>query len=280
VILAFSANDNYRLGLGVTMLSASFAAAKKDTLIYFHLLCLADEAVGCRNFAERMQIPRVEIRLSRRISSVVNTQRKNIHVSSRHNLMHHLDFADLFPNLDRAIILDTDVLVTTDLFELDNECGPFANLNDCTSPSKQLCVSAGRTRFHYHAYYKCRAIKPKHNFFGVGIHISNLEAFRHCRRRQQMLNFLEDQTCGKKITGTKMLYNLIFDESMIANVSERWNTTPDLQQGENCISGIIHFSGLRKKPWDLSTTNVSNAATATCLHQWRTYARNVEVRLL
>jgi len=158
---------------------------------------------------------------------------------------------DLFPQIEKIISMDTDMILNEDIARLWDESdttrfGIAAPRSDTAKiigsylHKESVNILKGRVNFD-----------PQETVFGCGLFVTNLSYWRQNNIVQRiedllMLNnktsFIENQTLKKS------LINLVFHKNFFI-LKPHWNanTCSTKEQEE---SFVIHFSGFQGKPWD------------------------------
>lgn len=150
-----------------------------------------------------------------------------------------LFIADMFPEYDKAIYIDSDVVITGDISELfdtdigDNFIGACTDLSANDVPSLAAYME------------EVVGVNPS-GYINSGVLLMNLEALRRRRFSEHFLSLLEkyhfdsvapDQDYINAICNGKIHY-----------LDEKWNTMPNERRKTSESPKIIHYN-LFSKPW-------------------------------
>lgn len=183
----------------------------------------------------------------------------------------------LFPNVEKVISLDTDIVVNADLQELWEE----ADVREVGIAAP--CSGNGWHLGHYLRWYdnpilNSSDVDMSRKVFGGGLFVANLTTWRDMQIAEQIEMWGEIQAQKPVIQKTlkKMLLNMIFNRHYL-RLSWRWNAG-------NCLSirtladarsqSVIHFSGKAGKPW--SDTEEGADCTLEMKQFWREYFEAVK----
>lgn len=161
----------------------------------------------------------------------------------------------LFPNLDSIIVLDADILVQRDLYELQHQ-----NLEGSVIAAAMDPLA---TMFKYKASYKnhdvCKSL-PIHPFYiNSGVIVWNLKALNKINNAKILSDAIVDPRCFA--CPEQDLINIAYINK-IKNISTSWNFLPTFPKIKNSGTGhvqnnyynrnfmpfIIHYMG--PKPWE------------------------------
>lgn len=174
-------------------------------------------------------------------------------------------FFDMFPEIDRAIYLDWDMIVQDDIFKLEEDYNDKNNMIISEINDKPILLTIFRSKFNYNPFARKFYKKLYEKIISV---INNLEITLEKIKSTKNFNsgfFIvsNDQFSGEKLKtfirtlitvqkkfecfnfGTQVVQNLINLDNR-KYVSKLWNCTPN----EKTINDtkIIHWNGLNK-PW-------------------------------
>lgn len=159
-------------------------------------------------------------------------------------IYYRLFIAELFPNLDKALYLDADIVVLDDISSLykvdlgDNYLGAVRDdvINSCQE-------------FKDYAF-KALGISPK-NYFNSGILVMNLKKFRD----DKILNKFLDALCKIQfIVAPDQDYLNVICQDKVKYLDVNWNVAPLSNVLITEKVKLIHYK-LTAKPWHYETIN-------------------------
>ena len=152
---------------------------------------------------------------------------------------YRLFIPNLFPELDKALYLDSDIVVTGDIAELyDVEMG-------------ECLVGAVRDEFVYsneilRSYVENRVgHKSSEHYFNAGVLLMNLKEMRRVRFEEMFLRLLEEV---KFDVAQDQDYLNVICKDKVVYMDSSWNFMPLPYATKPEIVNLIHFN-LDNKPW-------------------------------
>lgn len=150
---------------------------------------------------------------------------------------YRLFIPELYPQLDKALYLDSDLVLCRDVAQLyDVELG-----NDLVGAVPDGVV--GNVE-EFQLYVKNRlAIHNAHRYFNAGVLLMNLDAMRRCDFSQRFLELLNTVTFR---VGQDQDYLNVLCQNRVRYLGFEWNTMPTgISEG---VPGLIHYN-MDAKPW-------------------------------
>ena len=174
-------------------------------------------------------------------------------------------FFRTFPEVDRVVFLDWDMIVQTDIFNLQNEYNNKDNLVVAQLNEKTLILSIFRSKFNFNPFARklysklynkiFKAISsidiPSEKFknvknFNSGFFIISRDHWEENNLKEFILSLISVQKeYGCFNFGTQVVQNLMNLDNRIY-IDREWNITPIY--GQSNKSNIIHWCG-HTKPW-------------------------------
>ena len=149
--------------------------------------------------------------------------------------------AELFPEIDKALYFDADLLVLSDLAELWS-----VNIHTaCVAGSHKAYITT-----QFPGYKKSIGLEDKDVYINSGVMLMNLKRIRQLGKTDELLRNAKDLKDVVKIQDQDII-NITFKDE-IALFDKRYNYT-DSDRRENPIAKdevkVIHFN-TANKPWD------------------------------
>ena len=174
-------------------------------------------------------------------------------------------FFRTFPEVDRVVFLDWDMIVQTDIFNLQNEYNNKDNLVVAQLNEKTLILSIFRSKFNFNPFARklysklynkiFKAISsmdiPSEKFknvknFNSGFFIISRDHWEENNLKEFILSLISVQKeYGCFNFGTQVVQNLMNLDNR-TYIDREWNITPIY--GQSNKSNIIHWCG-HTKPW-------------------------------
>ncbi len=232
-------SDKYMPYVSVLLVSA-LENINKNYKLFFHILTedIRQETINKVEMLKRHYDFDIEYKylnagLSFELPYCVNT-----HIDSK-IVYAKLMISSLFPNLERAIILEGDMIVTGDLSELWS-----INIDN-------YCIAAAKD-----AWYKCHRTPETNPYFNTGMFYANLNKWREINFEQRAIELaptmelkFPDQDLFNAIFKDKVLY-LDWCWNAATCVYEKWFNVLDEAEKEQMVSNhkILHYIH-KIKPW-------------------------------
>ncbi len=243
--LALSSDDNYVVPTGVTMQSV-IANRAPSTRLHFHIMLFEVSAENHR-LLESFSGPDVQVSLLDATEADFPNCRVKEGVYWTLPVWFRLRYASFFPELDKVLALDSDMIVREDLTPLWET--DVSRVYSAAVPSRQDPAEVA-------AYLGLPQIK------GVCLNpatsLMNLKKFREDNIEQKCFDFLNAHYDRLKFNEEDILNNVLQDQRL--SLDERWNLMPmrfyarlgkekyRLLKQEQEKAAILHFS-CRSKPW-------------------------------
>ncbi|WP_125584047.1 glycosyltransferase family 8 protein [Levilactobacillus cerevisiae] len=236
----FSINDAYAPFLSVALTSIVDHAAPTNQ---YEIIILCDD-LSQANQAKLAQsaTPNVQIRFAPMADSLKG-QLSGEHMKLRGNMFtltiyFRLFIAAMFPQYDRAIYLDADVVTTTDLANLFNQ--PLGNNLVGAVPDTFAADNAQSV-----AYVEQHLGLPIADYFNSGVMLLNLKQMRAEKFNEKFMHCLTDYHVDF-IAPDQDYLNLLC-RNRVAHLDRGWNVMPTTQTRVTAPQ-ILHYS-LFGKPW-------------------------------
>ncbi|MBO5316662.1 MAG: glycosyltransferase family 8 protein [Clostridia bacterium] len=154
-------------------------------------------------------------------------------------IYYRLFIAEMYPEIEKAVYIDSDVVLLGDIGELyDTDIGEKL-IGACRDSSvagvPELC------------YYMEEGVGvPRNEYVNSGVLLMNLAALRKCRFEEHFLTLLSTYSFDT-IAPDQDYINAICN-GKIYYLDEKWDTMPNEGYAENTEAGLIHYN-LFSKPW-------------------------------
>jgi len=221
--IVFSPDENYAVQAGVAVLSILYHSSEHERFHFYFLQgerklsdqsrAKFDQVIKAYNAA----LTYVEVDVTRLLKFV------NSGPASFISAYYRMIIPELFPDLERCLYLDCDLLALGDLAELWDTVKPdtgIAAVSDCN-------IDRDRDRLK-----KYEAIK---RYFNTGVLLMNLRRWRECDRTESCLQLSADPTMHR--FADQDILNVVFCDDVIF-LHPRWN----ILGGQKSIA--------RNKEWD------------------------------
>lgn len=152
-----------------------------------------------------------------------------------------LFIADMFPEYDKGIYLDADVVVTTDIaqmFGLDLHGNYLGGCMDTYLADSPVTI----------AYVEDAVGVPMQSYINSGVLLMDLAALRQCNLGDRFLALLQQYDFDTIAPDQDYINALVHDH--ILRLDQTWNTMPTLPTMNQALTrpNVIHFN-LFAKPW-------------------------------
>lgn len=230
VNVCLACDDNYAKYAGVTVASI-LANAKQDDLINVYIL---DGGVSEKSKAEILSLDKIH-KCNISFITINNNDYKDFENIKTHSYIsiptfYRLKIASLFPNLNKIIYLDCDVIVNSAISELFN-----INIEDF--------AAAGVKDLNK------KLVRQNPNYVNAGVMLINLDYWRKYNVESELLNFTKNNI-DKISLGDQEIINCCLSDK-IKIIDDEWNVQSSNFTNRSSYTHspkIIHFvSG--KKPW-------------------------------
>lgn len=252
IAVVCGADDNYAMPLAVMARSILAELDRSQTLLLF----IIDGGIKKHNkqkILKSLDLTRCSVEWLEPPSDLLKNLKLTKYFSVA--MYYRLLIPELLPQLDRAIYLDCDLLVTVDLKKLWD-----------TDLEDNYLLAAADTGFHYAAsgLLDCRkfSIPPDWKYFNSGVLVLNLKKWRADEIGPKIIQFIDQHPEDMRLPDQDGL-NIVL-AGQWGELNPRWNQTPciykypswsdspfDQETYNNVISDpwIVHFaSGF--KPWN------------------------------
>ena len=239
----FATDDAYAPALGVALRSL-LDNAKGDNDIRIHVMStsLSEEnrATLSAIVAERATIHFVNMR--ERVAPLADRLCLRDYYSVATYL--RLFISEMYPEYDKALYLDCDIVVTGDIAELYG------------APTDDVLVAAVSEDVMWRIDVFGRYVEtlfsiPRREFFNAGVLVMNLDRFR----RDRILERFLDLSAKRRFVVTQDEdYLNVLCRGAVRLLPDEWNTSP-LEEGE-VTPKLIHYK-LDRKPWHYTDVRFS-----------------------
>lgn len=241
VPIFFTIDDKYAPYMGVALYSLmENADPKYDYTVYVIYQDLSDEnrkqITGmCRNNFEI-----IFKQMSDTIHGISNDKAGKLRCDySTYTIYYRLFIADMFPQYDKGLYLDSDIVVPGDISEL---C-----LTDLQDNILGACADMSVSGVEVIAGYMENAVGvDKDKYINSGILLMNLKKMRKINLSQHFLNLLNTY-CFDNIAPDQDYLNAMCDGNIL-HLDKVWDVMPLHDQPEISSPKIIHYN-LFDKPW-------------------------------
>lgn len=281
----YSCVDNKNIDkIFVLFYSCYLNCSKKNDLKFFLLIEKEQENIKIPTPLEnKISIKSLESLKLKNWNPLISEFQKNFYIQGHkcNNIMNFARFFifKAFPEIDRVIYLDWDMIVHKDIFLLEESynsknlvasesnniafstiCGNIANLDrrnfQILNAKKIIDSSVFKTDYdkikkaiilkYNNLIYKITNIKnaAKNKSFNAGFYIVSKETFNEKKLFNLIVKLVEIQKEEKVFRfGTQIIMNLLSINNLTL-VDPKWNNIPDIN---NFIS---HWNGFSSKPWE------------------------------
>ena len=144
----------------------------------------------------------------------------------------------LFPQYDRGIYLDCDIVVTGDVAELYNV--PLGDNTLAAAPEEVMGMIDV-----FGTYVEAVLDIPRDEYFSAGILVMNLEKMRRVSLEEQFVELLGRRTF--RVTQDQDYLNVLCRGDVLL-IDTSWNKTACREAGEAASVNIVHYK-INWKPW-------------------------------
>ena len=228
--ICFAVNKDYIAQLDVTLTSIFCNKNTNDELNIYILTDNLKENIKQFFIRKYKQIKFIEIDEARFKDYPLVTQ-------SSLSVYYRLILPSLFPQLDKILYLDCDLVVTSslkDLYHLEIEDYLLAAVEDIGIP-----------KYLPHHLTKLDINK----YFNAGILLLNLEKLRTEDFENKFHSYIQKNNTNLLFQDQDVLNVLCQNNVLFIDSKYNQQITPQNQDSKQCISTILHYAG-SKKPWN------------------------------
>ncbi len=233
----FAVDDNYVPYLAIALRSLiDNASPKYDYRIHILIDTLEEKN---RQALLTMQTEYVHIEFVS-VSGMLREMCTRLHIRDYYTQATYYRFfvPEIFPQYDRGVYLDCDIVLTADVAEL-YRCHMGQNLVAAATDEVITDVEV-------FARYSEQVLHiPREEYFNAGILVMNLRKMREVQIKQQFADLLSVRTypvAQDQDYLNKLCYGRTY------RLSEKWNKTPMPDSDRRDIPKIVHFK-INFKPW-------------------------------
>lgn len=236
-----ASDENYLPYLSVTVKSIDLHSSD-DNIYDVYILCdgLTDEGLGRLSALELRNTKITVVNVTSAIGSMRSLLKRRLRDYYSESIFYRLFIADMFPHLDRAIYIDCDTVLVTDIAELyDTDMGD--NILAAVADESIPCVPA------FCDYVESWVGVPVHRYINSGVLVINLDAFR---REHIFRRFAESvATTNPETIAPDQDYLNYLCRGHIHYLDGVWNKQPK-RDNPTPVDEIklLHFN-LYEKPW-------------------------------
>lgn len=281
----YSCIDNKNINkIFVLFYSCYLNCSNKNEIKFFLLIEKEQDDIKIPSFLEnKIFIKSLQSLNLKKWKTIISQFQKHFYIQGHkcNNIMNFARFFifKAFPEIDRVVYLDWDMIVHKDIFLLKDVysskklvaarsqnvsfstiCGNIANLDKTNFHilNAKKIIDSSIFKIDYNKIkkniiskydnliYKVTKIKnaSKNESFNAGFYIVSKETFDENKLFTMILKLVEIQKEEKVFRfGTQIIMNLLSINDLIL-VDSKWNNTPDIN---NFIS---HWNGFSSKPWE------------------------------
>ncbi len=234
----FAADDNYAPFLGVALHSLIENASPE----YQYNIHILTEGLSDKNMS-RLSAYNSEnvIIIFNNVAEGIKAMSERIHVRDYYTKATYYRFliADMFPDYDRGLYLDCDIVVNGDVSELFN-CNLGNNLVAAMNEEVMLAYDV------YGTYVEKVLGVDRNVYFNAGILVLNLDMFRKVDIQARLLEIMSEYTFT--VTQDEDYLNVLCHGNVLL-LPQRWNKNsfPGCED-ENDHAKIVHYK-INWKPW-------------------------------
>jgi lipopolysaccharide biosynthesis glycosyltransferase len=256
--LVFSCDKNQFVGL-IAMIHSILVHSTQHTRLKFYFLVDKDE----KHILEKLLEGKFNENSSNNFS--INYKVKemipdseildNIRVEHKgFGIVNNLNFArftfpDVFPELDKILYLDADMIVNEKIELLYDNC------NISKTPFYAVCNDTIETSHDFKDTYQQLNLNPKSLYFNAGIYCTSLNYWRKNQTKKNIIDIMKKHKNSKKPLfkfGTQPILNLAFIDNK-ESLPKEWNTSKmgsfnNINKELLKKAKIYHWSG-PNKPW-------------------------------
>lgn len=232
----FATDDGYAPALGVALESLlTNASSGYEIRIYILTAGLTAENTAALNAIVRDRATLTYVDMKERIAPIADRLVLRDYYSSA--TYFRLFISELFPEYDKALYLDCDIVVNGDVVTLFNT--PIADRLLAAVPEDVMARIGVFGRYTE----VCLDI-PREEYFNAGILVMNLAKFRRDRILERFIDLLSRRRFV--VTQDEDYLNVLCRGS-VCLLPYTWNTSP-LAVEENGVPALVHYK-LDRKPW-------------------------------
>lgn len=234
----FASDNNYAPYLAVAIKSL-LKNASQDYFYKIHILTTNLDETLC-NKLKKLETSYSSIEIIS-LAGEIEHIKNRFHLRDYYSIETYYRFfiADLFPQYDKVLYLDCDIIVLGDISNLY-----FTNISNYLVAAAQEQVMA-----HYKVFgdYVEKALDVKvNNYFNAGVLLMNTKMFRACKIQSKFFNLMSQFKF--RVTQDEDYLNVICKDR-VKKLNIGWNKMPFEEIGfDNIDLQLIHYN-LGWKPW-------------------------------
>lgn len=235
--IVLSTDENYVKYCAITI--ASIRNSQKDfDKINIYILCERISDKSCRVLKD-LSSETLNISLIKFDSlnvSEIKLKKSTLPDSTYYRLL----IADLLPQIDKILYLDSDIIVRKSLMELWQ-----------TDISNYFIAATSDINEKY-VLENANSSKPKNKYFNAGVLLLNLKKWREENALSKIKSFIRNPYATPKYNDQCIL-NFAFKDNEILFVDKKWNFHNNHHSPEGKNAAIIHY--VWDKPWIKTSLN-------------------------
>ncbi len=236
----FASDDNYAAPLSVSIVSIKRAA--EDKYIYDIRVLTSDMSPENRDRLTRMSEGNISVTVVDITDALIanRSNLSNLRDYYSESIYYRLFIPDLYPDIKKAVYIDCDTVVLTDIAELyftdigDNLLGAVAD--ECIPDVDE-----------FSRYVERWVGVPREKYFNSGVLVMNLESLRHERIPELIFDGIEKY--GFETVAPDQDYLNYFCRGRVYYLPPLWNKQPNHENYIHPVHlSLIHFN-MFNKPW-------------------------------
>ena len=234
----FASDNNYAPYMTVAIKSL-LSNASTDYFYKIHILTTNLDEEICKK-VKKLETPNSSIQIIS-LASEIEHIKNRFHLRDYYSIETYYRFfiPDMFPQYDKALYLDSDIVVLGDISNLF-----LTNISNYLVAAAQEQVMS-----HYSVFgdYVEKALGVKvNNYFNAGVLLMNTKMFRACRIQQKFFKMMSEFKF--RVTQDEDYLNVICKDN-VKKLHIGWNKQPFEETGFDDVDlQLIHYN-LGWKPW-------------------------------
>ncbi len=236
----FASDDNYLPYLAVTLLSIEEFA--NDSFIYEINILTTGISEQNEKMLKNLDVPHLDVKtvnLENSISSIRDKLRKRLRDYYSESIYYRIFIPSLFPELEKAIYLDCDIVLRDDIAKLyftdigDNILG--AVRDECIAPIPDFCEYVDKV-----------VGAPEGIYFNSGVLLINARRFREEKIEKKLIHLLNKYNFPTVAPDQDYLNYLC--RGNVYYFEHGWNKQPSEREFAEEDIHLLHFN-MFNKPW-------------------------------
>lgn len=248
--LVISCDQNQFIGL-IAVVNSILIHTKSENRLHFYFLVNKNEKLILNKlinkyfkinyfikeiYDDKILLNNIKVNIDNNIKNIMNFSRFNFHIN--------------FPNLDKILYIDADMIVKAPIEYLYDTCDinkyPFYAVSFKNIKLSDDIYKEGIKKFN---------LDINENYFNAGLYITSLNYWKQNNIKKNIIYIMKEHKKFKKgyfKLGTQPILNIAFHKKF-KTIDKRWNSTNlgyknNLKKKYLDNAYVLHWTG-KKKPW-------------------------------